>query len=103
MDDFSLAELRPWLIQVALLSLLVFWIVGAYNRLMRHRNALAAAWGQIDEQLTRRAAALEPLLTELQAPMASEANTLAALASALEKQQTAARQVRARQIGRAHV
>jgi LemA protein len=96
MDGFDWDTLRPWLTRVALASVLLFWTVGAYNRLMRLRHALATAWGQIDEQLTRRAAALEPLLQLLQEPMASEANTLAALAAALDKQQAAARSARAR-------
>lgn len=92
----TLAELKPWLLRMALGSVLLFWAVGAYNRLMRLRNALGAAWGQIDELLSRRAAALEPLLVLLQEPMAAEANTLAALQAALDKQQAAARTVRAR-------
>lgn len=85
-----------WGLRMAAVALLLFWVVGAYNRLMRHRNALAAAWGQIDELLTRRAAALEPLMAQLQEPMAAEANTLLALAQALERQQQAARAVRSR-------
>jgi LemA protein len=89
-------DLLTWLGRMAVVALAVFWMVGAYNRLMRHRNALAAAWGQIDELLTRRAAALEPLMGLLQEPMAAEANTLQALAAALEKQQQSARTVRNR-------
>ncbi|MBQ0929223.1 LemA family protein [Ideonella alba] len=96
MDLLNWESLRPWLLRVAVLAVLLFWVVGAYNRLMRLRQALAQAWGLIDEQLTRRAAALEPLLAQLQEPMASEATTLAALSAALEKQQAAARAARAR-------
>jgi LemA protein len=81
---------------MAAVALLMFWMVGAYNRLMRHRNALGTAWGQIDELLTRRAAALEPLMGHLKEPMAAEVNTLQALAQALERQQAAARAVRAK-------
>jgi LemA protein len=91
-----LQALKPWLTRFVLAALLLFWTVGAYNRLLRHRHALAAAWGQIDELLTRRAAALEPLIEHLREPMAAEANTLAALAQALTRQQQAARSVRIR-------
>jgi LemA protein len=38
-----------------LLALVVFfWAVGAYNRLVRLRNAVANAFAQIDVQLKRR-------------------------------------------------
>lgn len=92
----AMSALKPWLLRMGALSVLLFWAVGAYNRLMRQRQALASAWGLIDELLTRRAAALEPLLALLQAPMEAEANTLSALQTALDKQQAAARLVRAK-------
>ncbi|MBK7617118.1 MAG: LemA family protein [Vitreoscilla sp.] len=96
----NFADLSPdtlrWIYRMAAVALLMFWMVGAYNRLMRHRNALATAWGQIDELLARRVAALEPLIAQLHEPMAAEANTLAALQQALERQQLAARVVRAK-------
>jgi LemA protein len=96
----NFADLSPdtlrWIYRMAAVALLVFWMVGAYNRLMRHRNALATAWGQIDELLTRRVAALEPLIAQLHEPMVAEANTLQALQQALERQQLAARAVRAK-------
>lgn len=85
-----------WLLRAALLAVLLFWIVGAYNRLMRHRHALAQAWGQIDELLSRRAAALEALMAPLAQPLADEAGSLQALLQAQERQQQAARAVRLR-------
>lgn len=42
------------LIFIALLALLVFWTVGAYNRLVRLKNTIANAFGQMDVQLKRR-------------------------------------------------
>ena len=39
---------------IAVLALLVFWAVGAYNRLVRLKNTIANAFGQIDVQLKRR-------------------------------------------------
>ena len=42
------------LIVIALLALLVCWTVGAYNRLIRLKNAIANAFGQLDGQLKRR-------------------------------------------------
>ena len=42
------------LIFIALFAMLVFWAVGAYNRLIRLKNTIANAFGQIDVQLKRR-------------------------------------------------
>jgi LemA protein len=86
--------LGTWLARLALVGILLGWVMGAYNRLVRLRQALGQAWGQIDEVLTRRAAALEPLVEALREPLAAEATTLLALTTALERQQQAAQQVR---------
>lgn len=85
-----------WLLRAVLLAVLLFWVVGAYNRLTRLRSAIGAAWGQIDEQLARRAAALDSLLELVREPLADEVTTLSALAAAQERQQQAARAVRAK-------
>ncbi|MCJ7798598.1 MAG: LemA family protein [Polaromonas sp.] len=42
------------LVSIVLAALLVFWSVGAYNRLVRLKNTIANAFGQIDVQLKRR-------------------------------------------------
>lgn len=42
----------------------MFWMVGAYNRLVGLRHEIAAAWAQADDQLKRRAQAL-PAMVEL--------------------------------------
>lgn len=42
------------LVWTGLLALLVFWAVGAYNRLMRLKNAIARTFGPLDVQLKRR-------------------------------------------------
>lgn len=88
--------LTEWLFNAALLLVLLFWMVGAYNRLMRLRSAVGQAWGQIDELLSRRAAALETLLGPLQEPLAAEVASLLAVQQAQERQQQAARAVRAK-------
>ena len=41
---------------LALLALVGFWVLGAYNRLVRLRNAAVEAWAPIDAQLRRRQA-----------------------------------------------
>ena len=85
LDAASQFSSWAWLLRAVLLAVLLFWVVGAYNRLTRLRSAIGAAWGQIDEQLARRAAALDSLLELVREPLADEVTTLsrpAACASA---------------------
>lgn len=42
------------IVTLVVLAVLVFWIVGAYNRLVRLRNEITNAFAQIDVQLKRR-------------------------------------------------
>ena len=49
----------------ALSALLLFWGVGAYNRLVSLRSAVTAAWAPIDAQLRRRQALAFDLATAL--------------------------------------
>jgi LemA protein len=66
-------------------ALLVFWALGAYNRLIELRNAAADAWGQADEVLRQRAQALEELVDALRVPLAAEGVALDTLHSAREQ------------------
>jgi LemA protein len=92
----AIPQLGAWLLELALIAVLGFWVMGAYNRLMRHRNAIGTAWAQIDDLLVRRAAVIEPLADALQGPLEAEAKTLAALSQALARQRAAALVVRGR-------
>jgi LemA protein len=83
-----------WLVQIALALVLLFWMVGAYNRLVRLRGTLAQAWGHVDELLTRRALALELLLAAVREPLAQEAGSLLALEQAQARQHEAAEAAR---------
>ncbi|GAA0742143.1 LemA family protein [Ideonella azotifigens] len=85
-----------WLLELALILVIAFWMVGAYNRLMRLRNALGQAWVQIDELLVRRAAALDMLLAAVREPLADEAGSLQVLMQAQERQRQAALAMRPR-------
>ena len=70
-----------WLGLVA--SVLMLWMLGAHNRLMRLRAAIVVAWSQLDEQVKRRREVLPPLVQALREPLAEEAR---ALDAALEAQ-----------------
>jgi LemA protein len=79
-------------------AVMVFWMVGAYNRLVALRNAIGAAWGQVDEQLQRRHGLLQSLLEALRMPLAEEAEALEAMQGALLQVQAAAEALRARPV-----
>jgi LemA protein len=90
-----------WLAVVAA-SVLAFWTLGAYNRLMGLRNGISRAWAKLDEALQQRAQAAHPLLAALQAPMASEAGALQATHTALADATQAAAQMAARPVWAPH-
>jgi LemA protein len=71
-----------WLVLVVV-SVLAFWTLGAYNRLMGLRNRISRAWAKVDEALQQRTQAAQPLLVALQGPLASEAGALQATQTAL--------------------
>ncbi|MCY7314889.1 MAG: hypothetical protein LH480_04530, partial [Rubrivivax sp.] len=79
----ALSGLSPAAIGLAAAAaVLLFWAVGGYNRLMAQRNQIADCWARLHDTLRQRAAAVEPLLAELQAPMAAEAGALQAFSTA---------------------
>lgn len=49
-----MAAVLVLIILLAVLLVLVMWVVGMYNGLVRLRNAVKNAWSQIDVQLKRR-------------------------------------------------
>ena len=59
-----------------------FWAVGAYNRLVRLKNAIANAFGQIDVQLKRRYDLIPNLVEVAKKYLEHEAATLEAVIAA---------------------
>jgi len=74
-----------------LACVLVFWVLGAYNRLVRLRRAVAQAWVQAEAPLNRRAQLLPELSAWVLQEMPQEQAALAALAQAQEAVAQAAR------------
>jgi LemA protein len=60
-----------WL-ALAVAALLVFWMVGAYNRLVALRNTIGEAVQLLHELLLRREAAVTHLAHALRVPLAAE-------------------------------
>lgn len=69
--------------------LVFFWVVGAYNRLVRLKNAIANAFGQIDVQLKRRYDLIPNLVEVARKYLAHEAETLEAVIAARNQARSA--------------
>ena len=61
---------------VVVAAVLLFWVIGAYNRLVAMRNGIADAWAKVQDALTQLGAAVEPLVTALRQAMAAEQGAL---------------------------
>lgn len=72
----------PLMVALAVAAVVFFWMLGAHNRLVGLRNGLIAAWGRVQDTLTQRSAALQPLVTALREPLAAEQGALDAVLAA---------------------
>jgi len=84
------------LVSVAVCALLVFWAVGAYNRLVRLKNTIGNAFGQIDVQLKRRYELIPNLVEAAKKYPQHEQGTLEAVIAARNQARTASDAVRSR-------
>ena len=84
------------LVSIALVALLVFWFVGAYNRLVRLKNIIANAFAQIDVQLKRRHDLIPNLVEAARKYLQHESATLEAVIAARNQARRASDAVRAR-------
>ncbi len=78
-----------WWIALAVLAVLFFWAVGVYNRLIRLKNQVANAFGQIDVQLKRRYDLIPNLVEVARQYLAHESQTLEAVIAARNQAQKA--------------
>ena len=84
------------LISIAVMAVLVFWAVGAYNRLVRLKNIIANAFGQIDAQLKRRYDLIPNLVEAAKKYLSHERETLEAVITARAQAKSASDAARAR-------
>ena len=84
------------LIFIAPLAFLIFWAVGAYNRLVRLKNVIANAFGQIDVQLKRRYDLIPNLVEAARKYLQHERDTLEAVTLARTRARAASDAVRSR-------
>ncbi len=81
---------------ISLFAALVFWAVGAYNRLVRLKNTIANAFGQIDVQLKRRYDLIPNLVEAAKKYLLHEQSTLEAVIAARNQARSASDAVRNR-------
>ena len=79
----------PLWVMLAVCLAVFFWAVGAYNRLVRLKNAIANAFGQIDVQLKRRYDLIPNLVEVARKYLAHESETLEAVIAARNQARTA--------------
>jgi LemA protein len=84
------------IVTLFVLAVLMFWAVGAHNRIVAMRNAIGGAYAQIDAQLRRRHELLPQLISALRPLLASEHGTLDAVQNASEQAHVAGQVVRPR-------
>jgi LemA protein len=77
-------------------AVLLFWTVGAYNRLVRHRNAILRAYADLDTQIQLRNEVLQRLAAALQPMFASAPEPIDALLAAHGQCRTASAHARQR-------
>ncbi|MGZ5276112.1 MAG: LemA family protein [Caldimonas sp.] len=80
----------------ALAAVLVFWMVGAYNRMVSLRNALIARFATVDELSRQRHALLERQIELLAAALSSAGPRLDALRAACRQADAAREHARTR-------
>lgn len=80
---------------LALAAVAVFWMLGAYNRLVALRNAVATAWQQVDAALAQRGEAVAPLVVALRDGLPGEGAALDALVAGQARVAAAADAMRA--------
>jgi len=71
-----------WIIVIAVVAILVIYLIGAYNGLIRGRNQIENAWSQIDVQLKRRIDLIPNLVETVKAYAEHEKSTLEAVINA---------------------
>ena len=71
-----------FIILLVVLAVLVFWVIGIYNRLINLRNRVRNAFSQIDVQLTRRYDLIPNLIESVKGYMSHERETLEAVIQA---------------------
>lgn len=87
------------LVFMVLLAVFIFWAVGAYNRLIRLKNAIAQAFGAVDVQLKRRDDLIASLVEAAEKHPQQAPDALQAVMAARKQARSASDVVRSRPAG----
>lgn len=71
-----------FIVILVIIAVIVFWVIGIYNRLVNLRNRVRNAFSQIDVQLTRRYDLIPNLVEAVKGYMSHERETLEAVIQA---------------------
>src|SRR5215216_2014462 len=71
-----------FIVLLVVLAVVVFWMIGSYNKLIGLKNQVANAWKQIDVQLKRRHDLIPNLVSTVKGAMQFERETLEAVVAA---------------------
>ena len=74
--------MNSFLIFLAIVAVIIFWVIGIYNRVINERNRVKNAFAQIDVQLTRRYDLIPNLIEVVKGYMKHERETLEAVITA---------------------
>jgi LemA protein len=91
------AIMTTW-VAICLLALVLLWGILSFNRLVRLRLQVRAAWAQIDVQLRRRYDLIPAVVDSVKGYMAHERTTLEAVTEARRKAEAAGNDIEARAI-----
>ena len=81
--------MTPLIVLLIVAAVLVFWVIGIYNRLVNLRNQKENGWRQIDIQLKRRHDLIPNLVSTVKGAMEFERDTLTQVMEARNKAMTA--------------
>ncbi len=84
------------LVFMVVMAIVIFWAVGAYNRLVRLKNVIGNSFGQIDVQLKRRYDLIPNLVEAAKKYLQHERDTLEAVIAARNQARNASDAVRSR-------
>ncbi len=70
---------------VAVVAIIVFWMIGAYNKLVVAEESVSTAWANVESQYQRRADLIPNLVSTVKGYAAHEQETLDAVVSARAK------------------
>ena len=81
-SSLILSNLWTWVVPLFIFIILLLWVIGLYNALIKLRNFYENSWAQIDVQLERRYDLIPDLVESVKGFMKHESETLEAVIQA---------------------